>query len=37
MARRTLSSAAQALGPPMTVPRKGIKASLISQVAEFQR
>ena len=37
MALRTVTSSSHAVGPLMTVRRYGSSASLISQVAEFQR
>ena len=37
IARLMVSLASQASGPDITVSMKGIRASLFSQVAEFQR
>jgi hypothetical protein len=37
MARRMVSFASHASGPPKTVGRKGSSSSLTSQVAEFHR
>ncbi len=37
MARLMVSLSSQALGPDITVSMNGIRASLFSQVAEFQR